>query len=503
MLPEALVDELRKKATPAHLAQYVTRNLPPEARWKPYGHLLYLNDLLVEALTSDEQSFLNIAASVRHGKSELISRYLIVWFLGMFPDRQVILVSYNESKASEWGVATRDLFKEWGPELFGLTVDPDTASKTDWKVKGHRGGCRAVGVNGSLTGIGGDLIVIDDPIKNREEAESQAARDNMFSWYGSTLRTRLMPHGTLLLTMARWHEEDLTGKIEAQTAANPESDRWQFIRLPALAEAPKGADPEWRDPLGRADGDALWPEVWPKAMLEQVRASINPADWESLYQQNPTPREGGMFKIHDWRDRAFVDRSSLRLARAWDLASTEDGGDWTVGALVGMSPTNEVYILDIQRFRKNSAGVKAQVKATAHADGKYVPIRIEQERAGAGKAQVQDYVRELVGFNVRGAKPEGTKEQRAAPFAAQQQANNVYLVGLPDDIRTSLINEFRTFPRGKHDDIVDAVVGAFDELAQGAPVTITHPGDVDGMLPADVLLRASFGARPDLAIPVG
>lgn len=460
----------------------------------------------VRCIAVDSPSHLYLAGEsmIPTHNSELISRYLVVWFLGMFPDRQVIIVSYNETKAAEWGVFTRDLMKEWGPELFGLTVDPDTSSKTDWKIKGRRGGCRAVGVNGSLTGIGGDLIIIDDPIKNREEADSQAARDNQFSWYGSTLRSRLMPGGTLVLTMARWHEDDLTGKIEKQTAASDgKADKWQFIRLPALAEAPKDAGPEWRDPLGRADGEALWPEVWTKEMLEQVRASINPADWESLYQQNPTPREGGMFKVVDWRERSFVDRNTLRMVRCWDLAATDGGGDWTVGALVGMTPDNEVCVLDIQRFRKNSAGVKSSIRSTANLDGKLVPIRVEQERAGAGKSQVQDLVREMVGFNVKGVRPDGTKEQRAAPFAAQQQQNNVYLVGLTEETHRQLIEEFRVFPKGRHDDVVDAVVGAFDELAQSAVVEITRPEEVEGYLTAEQMVTAAFGARPDLTIPVG
>ncbi len=501
---EAIVDEWRKKATPAHLAQYATRELPPETQWKPYHHHLYLNDLLVEACTSPEQTFLNIAASVRSGKSELISRYLVVWFLGLFPDKQVIIVSYSAEKATEWGVATRELFRHWGPELFGLTLDPDTASKADWKIKGRRGGCRAVGVNGALTGIGGDLIIIDDPVKNREEGDSPVAREAMWSWYGSTLRTRLMPGGTMILTMARWHEDDLTGRIEKKST-EPGGDPWTFVRLPALAEAPKGAPEDWTDDLGRKDGEALWPDVWTKAMLEQIRASIGAADWESLYQQNPTPREGGMFKVDDWREVTHVDRSNLRLVRCWDLAATENGGDWSVGVLMGMSPTNEVFILDIQRFRKNWSGVKEQIRSIAAIDTKSILIRVEQEKAGAGKAQIQELTRWMVGYNLKGEKPDGTKEQRLAPLAAQQQSNNVFvLTSIPEKVRERLVEEARVFPRGKYDDIIDACAGAFDELSGNAPTTITHPSDLAGHLSPEVLLTAGFGrGRPELSIPVG
>lgn len=499
---EALLDEWRKKATPAHVAQYVTRKLPAEIVWRPFAHLLYLNDLLVEAVTSSEQTFLNIAASVRHGKSELISRYLIVWYLGMFPDRQVIIVSYNESKAAEWGAFTRDVMKEWGPELFGLSVDGETASKTEWKLKGHRGGVRAVGINGSLTGIGGDLIIIDDPLKNREEADSAAARDAMFSWYGSTLRTRLMPGGTMILTMARWHVDDLTGKIREQATKSDKGDPWSEVALPALATAPKGAGPEWRDALGRADGEPLWPEVWTKAMLEQIQASISPADWESLYQQQPNPAGGGMFKVDQWVTRPAPPATALRKVRMWDLAATEGAGDWTVGVLMGLDGDNRVYILDVQRFRKDAAGVKRQVLSTAKSDGRDVLIGIEQERAGAGKAQLSDMKRLLIGYTVRAVKPEGSKEQRAAPYASQQQDGNVTLVN-SGEWGKDFIEEHRVFPNGRWDDQCDAASGAFNLLAEMSPAEIITPEQY-GAVPIDRMMTMGFGGAPqEFNIPVG
>lgn len=441
--------------------------------------------------------------------SELISRYLPVWFLGMFPERQVIIVSYNESKAGEWGAFTRDVMKEWGPELFGLHVDTETASKTEWKLKGHRGGLRAVGINGSLTGIGGDLIIIDDPLKNREEADSQAARDAMFSWYGSTLRTRMMPGGTMILTMARWHEDDLTGKIEKKSKEEPGGDQWRNVALPALAEAPKWHPPlvpteDWRDELGRADGDALWPEVWPKKALEQIQKSIDRADWESLYQQNPTSREGGMFKVADWRYRSDVPQgiTSLRLARVWDLAATEGGGDWTVGTLMGLGNDNTVYVLERQRFQRDSNGVKKEILRCAREDGRGVPIGVEQERAGAGKAQVQDIKRMLVGYTVVAMKPEGTKEQRAAPYASQQQDHNVTLIG-PKEEWASFVEEHRVFPKGRHDDQVDSASGAFLLLADSSPTEITEPSDVEEVDLGAMISSAFGGVEREWSIPVG
>lgn len=471
-IPEVLREQLMAMATPAHLAQYVTKRMPPDAQWRPFQHLLHINNRIIDAVTDEQQRFLNVAVSVRHGKSELISRYLPVWYLGMFPDRQVIIVSYNESKAAEWGEFCRNVMEIHGPELFGIEVDSRNASKTNWSIKGRRGGLRAVGVGGSLTGIGGDLIIIDDPIKNREEADSEAARKAMFSWYGSTLRTRLMPKGTLILTMARWHTDDLTGKIEEKSAKG--GDQWEYIRLPALAEAPKDCEDFelWEDELGRHDGDALWPEIWSKEMLEQIRDSIDAADWESLYQQNPTPAEGGMFKVDQWRTYPSVNRATLRECRCWDLAATEGGGDWTVGVRMGFDPQGRVFITDVQRVQLNEAGVKKLVFNTGVMDGRSIPVRIEQERAGAGKAEIGAYKRLMRGWDIDGVKPEGTKEQRARNYASTQQDGEVYLVDEGDAWRTTLIEEHRVFPKGRHDDIVDAAAGAFEFLAAGGTSTL-------------------------------
>lgn len=470
-LPAELEEQWRKMATPAHLARYVTRNMPPDTVWMPAKHLLFINDKAVEALTDPEQRFLNVQVTVRAGKSVLLSQFTPVWFLGMYPDKRVIIVSYNETKAAQWGVFTRNLMEQYGRELFGLSVSKDVAKSTEWNIAGRQGGLRAVGVGGGLTGEGGDLIIIDDPVKNREEADSPTNQRNMFSWYGSTLRTRLMPGGTLLLTMARWNVNDLTGMIEENTEEG--GDPWEFIKLPAICEAPRDAAADWTDPVGRRDGEALWPEKWPLSTLIQTKKSIHPRDWESLYQQSPTLPEGGMFKVAMWQRLPYVDRSSLRLCRCWDTAATKGGGDWTVGVLMGLDPQSRVFVLDVQRAQLDSAGVKQLIQATAMSDGPMVPVRIEKEKAGAGKAQIEDFVRLLIGFDVGPIVVAGSKDQRAAPFASQQQIGNVFIVDPGNVWAEGYIEEHRLFGGGgKHDDQVDASAAAFNELAAGGATTL-------------------------------
>ncbi len=464
---------LSKIATPAHLAQYVTRHFPidSEARWLPYRHHLYMNDLLVEALTAVERTFLNMSVSVRMGKTMLCTQYAPVWYLGMYPDRNVMLISHSARKAEQWGAFTMNVMKEFGPELFGVVVDPDNSSKGSWGLKGRKGTMRSVGIGTAIEGEGIHFGAIDDPL-DPEAAASPAQLDSAWDWYTDAYRPRLMQGSTTLLVMSRWGLRDIAGRIEEHQAKTPGSDPWRTVRLPAIAEAPLDADLEtWRDELGRADGESLWPERWPVEDLRQIQLSIPPATWESRYQQNPTAKEGDMFKVASWKKVPAVNREHLRMVRAWDLAATKGKGDWTVGVLMGIDSQRRIFVLDVQRVQEDALGVKNLIRAMASLDGKHVPIWVEQERAGAGKAQVADLKRELVGWVVGGEKATGTKAQRAAPYASQQQDGNVFLVEA--SWNDAFIEEHRTFGpegKGRHDDQVDAASLAFDKLADAGPV---------------------------------
>ena len=434
--------------------------------------------------------------------SELISRYLPFWYLGMFPDRDVVIIMNTTENAEKWGLATRNLMREYGPELFGLTVDPSNEGKRSWGIKGRKGTFRAVGIGTAIEGRGIHLGIIDDPL-GFEEAMSPAERQKVWDWYTGQYRTRLMHGSTTVLVMSRWHMDDLAGRIERHQAEHPGGDPWRTVMLPVIAQAPKGAGPEWRNPIGQADGEPLWPERWPLDDLAILRKSVTAQTWESRYMQNPTNPEGGAFKVASWMSRPHVDRSQLRLIRMWDLAATEGDGDWTVGLLMGLDRENRVYIVDIQRFRKDAAGVKKQVLATAQADGRFVPVGIEQERAGAGKAQLADMKRLLFGYVVVPIKPDGKKEDRAAPYAAQQQDSNVYIVGDLDGQKEVFIEEHRVFPKGTHDDMVDAASAAFNWLAEQAPAEIIQPQEY-GAVPLDRMMEMGFGgARQGFNIPVG
>lgn len=476
-----LEDHARQIALPSRLAQVVSKEVTGY-QWAPAPHLLKWEELIVDAVLDPEQRFVRLNAPPRMGKSQYVSLFLPAWLLGMFPDRSIILVTYSDDFAVEWGRGVRDILKAYGRKLFNRTISKDTQSAAFWHMERSFGGMTAVGVGGSLTGRGGGVIIVDDLIKNIQEANSVAVKKTHLEWYDSTLRTRLEPGGTIIMMSTRWAEDDLTGALEEREARGS-TERWDKLVFPALAECPKGENPEtWRDILGRKEGDPLWPERWPLQSMLNLKGSLDPIIWDALYQQNPVPRQGGMFPRENWRffpceqidDQSQKCRTKVRV---WDLAASQDSGDWTVGVLMGINPQNHFCVLDVQRFRKDPAGSERAIIETAERDGLGVGIVIEQERSGAGSIVIDNYKRVLPRWNVTGRRPVGTKEQRANVYASKVGAGLVWLPSGAPWVEDYIV-EHQKFPRSRWDDQVDTSVYAFDELAdQALGTTVWTPGD--------------------------
>lgn len=402
----------------------------------------------------------------RHGKSELGSHYFPAWYLGSHPDHRVVLASYEADFASTWGRRARDTLEEWGAPMFGVSVSRRSSAADRWDLSGHRGGMATAGVGGAITGRGADVLIVDDPIKNSQQAQSRAYRDASWDWWRSTARTRLEPDGVALVIATRWHEDDLTGRLLAAQQNDENADRWVVIRLPALAEED--------DVLGRKPGEALWRERYDERLLEQIRASVGSYVFSALYQQRPAPPEGGRFK-RTWF--VLVDQvpgDLKRVIRRWDLAATDAKAaadpDYTVGAKVAITRSGQYVILDVVRERASPARVEQLVAATAARDGRNVRIRIEEERGSAGKHIVSHFARNVLpGYDVRGELVTGSKELRADIVAAAAERGDVLMVRAPWN--ETALEEFALFPFGPHDDIVDAVSGAVGELAR-PPATL-------------------------------
>jgi predicted phage terminase large subunit-like protein len=237
--------------------------------------------------------------------------------------------------------------------------------------------------------------------------------------------------------------------------ANGTGDQWRVINLPAIAEA---AD----DAMGRAIGDALWPEWEDVAALERKRAAVGEREWASLFQQRPRPLEGSLFKVAMLSTVEAVPSGSV-TGRAWDLAATKQTGtrdpDFTVGVKLSRAPSGQFVVHDVVRLRGGPDEVEAAVVNTAHQDGKGVRIGLPRDPGQAGKQQVLYLTRRLQGFTVDSSPETGDKATRAAPVASQCNVGNLSMVRAPWN--NAFLDELAAFPSGSHDDQVDALSRAF------------------------------------------
>lgn len=435
-------------------------------KWKLTKHLDFIDKLIVDAVAGRGPQRLVVECPPRHGKSELISHRTPPWFLGMFPDKQVMLASYEATFAETWGRKGRDLLEEFGKGLYGVSVKPDARAQDRWYT--DKGGVMAAsGIGGRFTGMGADLLIIDDPVKNAEEARSETIRAKHWDWWQSTATTRLHPNAVVIVLMTRWHEQDLGGMLLSQGHEDFEGDRFTEIRLPAIAEDD--------DPLGRERGEALWPDRYDAAHLGRIQKNVGSYWWSAMYQGRPVPEGGGMFKRSWFTHIPEIPTNpadKIKWVRYWDFAATEDTGktdpDWTVGALLGKRPNGTLVLADIARARKTPHGVEAMMKATARRDNEmlgHVPVAIEQEPGASGKIAADHYIRNVLeGFTARARKANKNKVVRADPVSAYAEAGNIEIVTAPWN--DEFFHESEQFPNGAHDDQVDAVSGAYGELMQ-------------------------------------
>lgn len=391
----------------------------------------------------------------RHGKSEMVTVRYPVWRLEREPELRVIVGAYNQMLANTFSRKARRIAER------RLSLTDDRTAVEQWETTAG-GGLRAVGVGAGITGQGGNLIVIDDPVKSREEAESETYRERVWQWYTDDLYTRLEPGGAIILIMTRWHEDDLAGRI----LASEDAGRWSVVNLPAEAEQD--------DPLGRAPGDPLCPERFDADALADIRRVLGSRSYTALYQQRPQPPEGDVLK-REWFTQ-FVDEAHAAhvtaRVRYWDMAATEAGGDYTVGVRVATTRDGRYYIEDVVRGQWSSQQRDTIVKQTAETDGRGCYVRREEEPGSSGKDVSAAFVRLLAGFPVLPAeRVTGDKAVRVQPFAAQAEAGNVVLVR--GAWNKPYIEELTAFPTGTHDDQVDASSGAFNTLASSARLPLT------------------------------
>lgn len=335
----------RRELSRRHLIPFVRRFIPNyEAGWVHEEIAARLEEFS-EAVANKESPRLMIFMPPRHGKSELASRNFPAWHLGHHPDHEVIMTSYSASLALKFSRKVRTLLREPGyAQLFpNCQLDPATQALEAWQTTAG-GGLMAAGVSGPLTGNGMHVGIIDDPVKNREEAESDNVRQSAKDWYTSTFYTRLAPGGGVLVILTRWHHDDLAGwLLEEQKEGG---DKWDVVVFPAIAV---------EDERYRLAGDPLHPARYPIEALRKIQRAVGPRDWQALYQQNPTNDDGDFFKAEQFVGGTFEERPPLHemtILSGWDLAiGQRQQNDWTVGIVAGLDCHNRIWVLDVYRGR--------------------------------------------------------------------------------------------------------------------------------------------------------
>ena len=287
----------------------------------------------LEKVERGEIKRLMIFAPPRHTKSELASRRFPAWYLGKNPNRQIICTTYSHEFAADFGRDVRNIVaSDEYKNLFETTLREDSKSANRWHTT-QNGVYVSTGIGGALTGRGGNIILIDDPLKNRDEADSELIREKIWKWYTSTLYTRLMPGGSIILVLTRWHEDDLAGRLLEQEKQG--GDKWEVINLRAIENE------------GTRNEKALWPQWYDLNALHAIKKAIGHRDWISLYQQEPKPIEGTLIK-REWFKRHYHDETPKRLNAyiTTDFATDPNGGDFTEFGVWGIDEDFNVWALD-------------------------------------------------------------------------------------------------------------------------------------------------------------
>jgi predicted phage terminase large subunit-like protein len=431
----------------------------------------------------------------RHGKSELASKNFPPWHLGRYPDHEFIACSYNLSLAMGFSRKVKQIIEDPSYQtVFADTrIDPNNGSTEEWGIHNRRGGYVAAGIGGPITGKGAHVLVIDDPVKNAEEADSADAREKIWEWYLSTAYTRLAPGGGVLVIQTWWHDDDLAGRLQQMMANagidDEDVDQFEVIKYPALAEndeylaedgsilrpsAEETPPPTAR--LLRRKGDALHPSRYDTKKLAKIRALNRKGDgtdgrwWSALYQQNPVPDDGSYFTKDQFRRGQIPSRKESRVYIAWDFAISEKKqNDYTVGT-VGLQDTDDVlHVAEVVRFKSGDAFfiVESILDLTTKW---YSPTLI----LGFEDGQIYRAIDSLLKKRMRERriypaievlKPITDKMARARPLQGRMQQGMVSFndqASWYDVVRAEMLR----FPAGVHDDCVDSLAW-MTQLAMG------------------------------------
>lgn len=444
----------RRELAKKHLLPFILRfNDKYEPGWV-HKDLCDKLEWFSAAVAAKESPRLMVFMPPRHGKSEIGSRSFPAWHLGNYPDHEIIGCSYGQDLANGFSRKVRDVVKDAAytavfPEC---AVNKDSQSVEQWLTTAG-GGYSAAGVGGPITGKGAHVLTIDDPIKNRTDAESATNREAIWDWYTSTAYTRLAPGGGVLVILTRWHDDDLAGRL-LKKMAEGEGDEWVVVEYPAQAVG---------DELFRKKDEPLHAERYDNEALERIKRAVGPRDWQALYQQNPTPDDGDYFEksMFQWYGPQDIPPySELNFYTAWDFAiGQKEQNDFSVGITVGVDKHDRTYVVDIQR---GHWGTMELVDKVLEVYKTWRPAITGLERGHIEmtlRPFIDKRIREerLTSFYIEELNPgKRDKVARARSIQGRMQQGLVFF-RKNCNATAALVAEMMRFPNGLHDDGVDAM----------------------------------------------
>lgn len=437
--------------------EFVHSYLPEDKRWKPYPPHKLICDKLQEIGDGAKDKRLMIFMPPRHGKSMTITETFPSWYLGKNPDSRILEVSYGDSLAQRFGKKNKEKIEEFGERLFGIKISKSNASKTDWDIANHIGGMISIGIGGSATGHGSDVLIVDDPFKNYEEAMSITIRNKVWNEWQHSLLTRLHKGASVIVILTRWHEDDLAGR-----ALNPEfgdPEKWEVIRLPAICDSED-------DLIGREIGEVLCPEVKTLEEIQQLKVDVGTRAFTAMFQQSPAPDEGSILKRGWWKYYRELPGKFDEIIQSWDCAFKDlTVSDFVCGQVWGRVGANK-YLIDQVLDKIDIVGTLQAIRGIT---AKYPKAwtKLIEDKAN-GPAVIQTLKNEISGLIA--VNPMGGKVSRARAVSPDIEAGNVYL---PSPSIAPWIHDFveecAVFPNGKNDDRVDAMTQAIMRLRKKAP----------------------------------
>jgi predicted phage terminase large subunit-like protein len=427
----------------------------------------------------------------RHGKSLLASQMFPAFHLGHRPDHEIINAGYNLDLPTRFSRRVRQILQEeeYVSVFPDTQLDKNSAAVEAWLTTA-RGGFTAAGKGGGITGKGAHVLIIDDPIKNMEEADNFDIREKLEDWYFAAAYTRLAPGGGVLIIETMWHDDDLAGRLLNKMEFESEADKFEVIRYPAISTKYEyrhkdtyeitRTDSEVTTMTGsgqyellRSPNEALHPERYTLEYLNRVRSNAPPRVWSALYQQNPVPEEG-LFFTEDMFHMSPVmpTKAGRRYFMAWDFAiSTKQRADYTVGVCLMQDEDDNLFLVDLVRFKGDSMRISNEFVSMIHRwssiPGSSLALGVEDGQIWKSLKNmlVAQMKKESAYVSVQTMQALTDKESRARELQGRMEHGRMWFLENSPWFKDAK-RELQRFPAGKHDDIVDALAWAV-RLASG------------------------------------